>query len=79
MWEQLFNKIWQKKPFTPVFGQIIAIYYSKSIRNEYIFIAELLMYLEDALTSFIFGFYNFDRRLIAKLQKKCNFYPQFLV
>ena len=35
------------------------------------------MHLEYALTSFILRFYNLARRLIAKLQKKCNVSPVF--
>ena len=54
-----------------------AIQYSKGIQNEYISIVELLMHLEDALTSFILRFYNFARRLIAKLQKHLIFTPVF--
>ena len=58
-----------KITFYPRFGPIIAIYYSKSIQNEYISIVELLMHLEDALTSFISRFYNFAVRLIAVAEK----------
>ena len=54
-----------------------AIYYSKGIQNKYTSIIELRMHLEDALTSFILRFYNFARRLIAKLQKKFIFTPVF--
>jgi len=49
----------------------------QNIENENIYLAELLLYLVEALTSLILRFYNFARRLIAKLQKKCNFYPRF--
>ena len=40
-------------------------------------IAELLIYLVQALTSFILRFYNFARSLIAKLQKNVIFTPVF--
>ena len=40
-------------------------------------IAELLMYPIEALTSFILRFYNFARRLIAKLQKNVIFTAVF--
>ena len=74
---RLIAKLQKNVFFTPVFGPIMAVQYSKCIQNEYISIAELFIRLEDGVTSIILRFYNVARRLIAKLLTKCNCYPVF--